>query len=143
MGPRAREPRRSVSARRGGGLMRRSDAPPQRRSMSCRASPRLPTVSFASAGDDRVDRLLAETPELDDPLVLERDVAAALGELLDDCRREDLACPRVFCYTRGERDVATVEIVVLAHSVAGVHTDADADGAVGMVAELSPDRPLD
>ena len=49
----------------------------------------------------------------------------------------------MFCDTRGERDVATVEIVVLAHGVAGMHADADADGTVGVVAKLGPDRPLD
>src|SRR5205823_2773081 len=83
------------------------------------------------------------TLELDQALVLERDLTAAVRELLDDCRREYLPCSGAFCYPRSDRDIASVEIVVLAHGIARVHADADANRSVGMVAELGLDRPLD
>ena len=48
----------------------------------------------------------------------------------------------MFRNARSQCDIATIEIVLIAYGVAGVHADPHADGTIGVSAEIGIDRSL-
>src|SRR5205085_6583356 len=83
---------------------------------------------------DGVDPVAAgQTLQRDLAGLAERDVARALGELLQERRDEHLAAVRLRGDPRREDHVAAEEVVALADRLAGVHADPDPDRVVLLV----------
>src|SRR3954463_3618262 len=107
-------------------------------------APETGNLRLRAGSDDPVERVAArESAELHCPFVEEPKVPRALGQLLDDRRRQDLAAACCVCDARGQHDVLAVEVLFLPDGLPGVKADPDLDRTTPIITKLGRDRVAD